>query len=79
MYMWQGWMNHQSRVERKNVLFTIRRAVKDSDFCHVSPTFSWLNLSRSLSQLKEESRRRCSARKSEPERDDEGSWADTFL
>ncbi len=38
-------------------------------------TFSWLNLTRSLSQLKEDSRRRCSDLKSDPARSEVVCWA----
>lgn len=38
-------------------------------------TFSWLNLTRSLSQLNEDSRRRCSDLKSDPERRKVCCWA----
>lgn len=39
-------------------------------------TLSWLNLSRSLSQLKEESRRRCSDLNSDPDRREGCGWAE---
>ncbi len=35
-------------------------------------TLSWLNLRRSLSQLKEDNRRRCSALSSDPDLDEDG-------
>lgn len=38
-------------------------------------TLSWLNLTRSLSQLKEARRRRCSHLKSDPARSEDGCWA----
>lgn len=45
-------------------------------FYLIYSTFSWLNLSKSLSQLKEDSRRRCSNLKSDPQRSDIDCWVE---
>lgn len=45
----------------------------------VVPTFSWLNFSKSLSQLKEDSRRRCSDLRSDPARVEACGWAGILI
>lgn len=43
-------------------------------FSNMLLTFSWLNLTRSLSQLKDDRRRRCSDLKSDPDRREVSGW-----
>lgn len=56
-------------------VMNVSKLLKPS-YSNTELTLSWLNLTRSLSQLKEDSRRRCSDLKSDPALSDMGCWTE---
>lgn len=85
---WQKKKNVVKRDHTKHVVSVCYSLMKNifiifkhnfSVFYWTYSTFSWLNLSKSLSELKEDSRRRCSNLKSDPQRSDSGCWAELIV